>query len=75
MMAAEGCIDQTQSLREHGGEIVKRRKGGHESVILWVRGVGKMLYNILNFNTMHTGGDLGGMSSACHPSACLQVSC
>ena len=34
MMAAEGCIDQAQSLREHGGEIVKRRKRGHESVIL-----------------------------------------
>jgi len=33
MMAAEGCIDQAQSLREHGGEIVKRRKRGHESVI------------------------------------------
>lgn len=33
MMTAEGCIDQAQSLREHGGEIVKRRKRGHESVI------------------------------------------
>jgi hypothetical protein len=34
-----------------------------------------MLSNILNFNAMHTGGDFGGMSSACRPSACLQVLC
>ena len=34
MMAAGGSIGQAQSIREHGGEIVKRRKGGHESAIL-----------------------------------------
>ena len=34
MIVAGECIDQAQSIREHGGEIVKRRKRWHESAIL-----------------------------------------
>ena len=34
MMAAGGCIDQAQSIREHGDGIVKRRKRGREGAIL-----------------------------------------
>ena len=34
MMVAGGCIDQAQSLREHGDGVVKGGNGGHESAIL-----------------------------------------
>ena len=34
MMAAGGCIDQAQSIREHGDGIVKRGNEEHESAIL-----------------------------------------
>ena len=34
MMAAGECIDQAQSIREHGDGIVKRRKRGREGAIL-----------------------------------------
>jgi biotin operon repressor len=33
-MSAGVSIEQAQSIREHGGEIVKRRKRGYESAIL-----------------------------------------
>ena len=34
MIVAGECIDQAQSIREHGDRIVKRRKRGHESAFL-----------------------------------------